>query len=127
MAGSPLSGPTRLDGQIALITGAAGGIGRAVVAAFCEAGADVIATDIVADGGEFPSESVSYRRYDVTSRGNRGADRRRAEEARQDRHSGAVRRHHRPHAAARSTDEEWESIFAVNVVASSTRRASCSR
>ena len=38
MVGSPLSGPSRLDGQTALITGAAGGIGRAVVAAFCEAG-----------------------------------------------------------------------------------------
>lgn len=67
MAGSPLSGPARLDGQVALVTGAAGGIGRAVVAAFCEAGAEVIAVDIAPEGGAFPPQA-RYRRCDVTDR-----------------------------------------------------------
>lgn len=41
-----------LDGAIALVTGAAGGIGRATVAALREAGAEVIATDLsVPEGG----------------------------------------------------------------------------
>lgn len=53
----------RLDNSIALVTGAGGGIGRAVVAALAEAGATVIATDIQ------PEASIAgaawYRRLDV--------------------------------------------------------------
>ena len=116
MAGSPLSGPSRLNGQTALITGAAGGIGRAVVAAFCEAGADVIATDIVADGGKFP-ERATYRRCDVTDRA--------ATEAMIDDElkkrgkidilvlcAGTIANTPLP----QSTDEEWERIFDVNLM-----------
>jgi 3-oxoacyl-[acyl-carrier protein] reductase len=116
MAGSPLSGPARLDGQVALITGAAGGIGRSVVNAFCEVGADVIAVDIVADGGSFPAKA-SYRRCDVTDRA--------ATEALID---GEIRQRSRIDILvlcagtiantplAQSTDDEWERIFAVNVM-----------
>jgi 3-oxoacyl-[acyl-carrier protein] reductase len=116
MVGSPLSGPSRLDGQTALITGAAGGIGRAVVAAFCEAGADVIATDIVADGGKFP-ERATYRRCDVT---NRAATEALIDDELRKRGSidilvlcaGTISNAPLQH----STDEEWEKIFAVNVM-----------
>ncbi len=42
--GAPATGP--LDGRIALVTGAADGIGRATVAAFAQAGAQVMVTDV---------------------------------------------------------------------------------
>ena len=40
-----LSGPPGLAGQVALITGGAGGMGRAIAKVFTAAGARVIATD----------------------------------------------------------------------------------
>ncbi len=55
----------RLDDTIALVTGAAGGIGRAVCAAMSEAGATVLATDLARDAS-VPG-TVSYRRHDVSS------------------------------------------------------------
>lgn len=54
----------RLDDTLALVTGAAGGIGRAVCAALAEAGATVWGTDI-ATHADIPGASV-YRRHDVT-------------------------------------------------------------
>ncbi|MCS7002835.1 MAG: SDR family NAD(P)-dependent oxidoreductase, partial [Dehalococcoidia bacterium] len=53
----------RLDGRVAVVTGAGGGIGRAIVAAFRDVGARVVALDRVvaeldalvgADGAAFP-------------------------------------------------------------------------
>ena len=55
----------RLDDTVALVTGAAGGIGRAVCAALQDSGATVIATDL-ADLRELAGSSV-YMRHDVTS------------------------------------------------------------
>jgi 3-oxoacyl-[acyl-carrier protein] reductase len=116
MAGSPLSGPSRLDGQTALITGAAGGIGRAVVSAFCDAGAEVIATDIVADGGKLP-ERATYRRCDIT---DRVATEAMIDEEMKKRGkidilvlcAGTIANTPLP----QSTDEEWERIFDVNLM-----------
>jgi NAD(P)-dependent dehydrogenase (short-subunit alcohol dehydrogenase family) len=42
----------RFAGQVALVTGASGGMGRATARAFAAAGAQVIAADIAIDGGE---------------------------------------------------------------------------
>ena len=116
MVGSPLSGPPRLDGQIALVTGGAGGIGRAVVSALSAAGAKVFATDIVDEFGDLPPNAV-YEKCDVTSRV--------ATETLIDKiladfgsiHilvlcAGTISNKH----LQESTDEEWNAIFDVNVM-----------
>ena len=56
---------TGLTGQIALVTGAGGGIGRAICAAMTEAGATVYATDLAETGDGI--EAAHYLRHDVTS------------------------------------------------------------
>ena len=54
-----------LDNTIALVTGAAGGIGRAVCATMTNAGAKVIATDIADKPDDLLAEA--YYKHDVTS------------------------------------------------------------
>lgn len=55
----------RLDGTVALVTGASGALGRAIVAAMMASGARVIGTDIV----DVPPDSGvdAWMRHDVTS------------------------------------------------------------
>jgi len=60
--------PIQLNDTIALVTGAAGGIGRAVCAALSEAGATVVATDIAPEAS-VPG-AVAYRQHDVASVGD---------------------------------------------------------
>ncbi|GAA3000361.1 SDR family oxidoreductase [Streptomyces drozdowiczii] len=48
----------RFSGQLVLVTGAAGGIGRATALAFAEAGARVVAVDRNAEGAERTAESA---------------------------------------------------------------------
>ena len=55
-----------LENTIALVTGAAGGIGRAVCTTMTEAGAKVIATDIADKPGGLAAEA--YYKHDVTSK-----------------------------------------------------------
>lgn len=116
MAGSPLSGSPRLDGQVALITGAAGGIGRAVVAALCEAGAEVIAVDIAADASQLPPRA-RYRRCDVTDRATTEAmiDEELKSAGKIDilvLCAGTIANT----PLAQSTDDEWRSILDVNLM-----------
>jgi NAD(P)-dependent dehydrogenase (short-subunit alcohol dehydrogenase family) len=47
------------DGKVALVTGAAGGMGRATAQAFAAAGAQVVVADIAADGGEETAEKIN--------------------------------------------------------------------
>jgi 3alpha(or 20beta)-hydroxysteroid dehydrogenase len=56
----------RLDGKVAIVTGAAGGIGQAVVELFAKEGATVFATDIATPPKPYPAgvEAISH---DVTS------------------------------------------------------------
>jgi glucose 1-dehydrogenase len=46
------------DGKVALVTGAAGGMGRATAQAFAAAGAQVVAADIAAEGGAETAEQI---------------------------------------------------------------------
>ena len=54
-----------LPETVAVVTGAAGGIGRAVVRALKDAGASVIATDLAPDASIDGADH--YLRHDVTS------------------------------------------------------------
>jgi NAD(P)-dependent dehydrogenase (short-subunit alcohol dehydrogenase family) len=57
---------SRLEGRVALVTGALRGIGRAIVERFVEEGARVLAVDLDEDGGGVGSDRLLYRRLDVT-------------------------------------------------------------
>jgi 2-hydroxycyclohexanecarboxyl-CoA dehydrogenase len=63
----------KLDNKLALVTGAASGIGRATAQAFAEAGADVVLTDINKEAGEAAAAGIcdqghqaSFVQLDVT-------------------------------------------------------------
>ena len=111
---APPSGPPSLRGQVAFITGGAGGMGRAIAQTFQAAGARVVATDL-ADSLEIGAD-IEYRRCDVTSR----AETESVVDAVIARHgrvdilvlcAGIIART----PLAHSTDEEWDSILSVNV------------
>lgn len=109
-----LSGPAVLEGQVALITGGAGGMGRAISNVFQKAGATVIATDRSAH--EDLGAGIQYRQYDVTSRAetDRVIDAVIAEHGKIDilvLCAGIIART----PLGDSTDEEWDAIMQVNV------------
>ena len=63
-----------LDGRVALVTGAASGMGRAMALAFADAGADLLIADIKADGLKTTGDEIAALgrralevRCDVTS------------------------------------------------------------
>ena len=109
-----LSGPANLEGQVALITGGAGGMGRAIAKAFKEAGARVVATDRAEK--EDIGEGIEYRRYDVTSRSetDQVIDAVIAAHGKVDilvLCAGIIART----PLGESSDEEWDDILSVNV------------
>jgi 3-oxoacyl-[acyl-carrier protein] reductase len=113
----PISGQAKLDGKIALVTGAAGGIGREVVKTLGEAGATVIATDIAAGHPIAERSNIQYIPYDVTSRPQ--TDQLVAEIVAEYGRidilvlcAGTIANT----PIADSTDAEWESIWRVNVM-----------
>ncbi len=109
-----MSGPSDLSGQVAFITGGAGGMGRAISAAFAAAGAKVIATDRAAK--EDLGAGIEYLQYDVTSRAETDA----VMDAVIAKHgkidilvlcAGIIART----PLGDSTDDEWDAIMNVNV------------
>ena len=99
---------------MALITGGAGGMGRAIAKAFKEAGARVVATDRA--GKEDIGEGIEYRRYDVTSRSetDQVIDAVLAAHGKVDilvLCAGIIART----PLGESSDEEWDDILSVNV------------
>src|SRR3954469_16318968 len=54
------TGPFRLDGKVALITGAARGQGEAEARLFADAGARVVLTDVLVDEGKATAASIGY-------------------------------------------------------------------
>jgi 3-oxoacyl-[acyl-carrier protein] reductase len=110
-----MSGPATLTGQVALITGGAGGMGRAIAKVFKAAGAQVVATDLAEH--EPIGAGIEYRRYDVTSRAetDRVIDQVLADHGRVDilvLCAGVIART----PLAKSTDEEWSAMLSVNVL-----------
>jgi len=109
-----LSGPANLQGQVALITGGAGGMGRAIARAFRAAGAQVVATDRAEH--EDIGEGIAYRQYDVTSRAqtDRLVDAVIATHGKVDilvLCAGTIART----PLAESSDAEWDAILDVNL------------
>src|SRR5688500_6305837 len=108
-----LSGPASLEGQVALITGGAGGMGRAIATVFKAAGARVVATDRAEHEDIGPG--IQYRRYDVTSQAetDQVIDAVVAEHGKVDTLvlcAGIIART----PLGDSTDEEWDAIMSVN-------------
>ena len=110
-----MSGPPSLAGQVALITGGSGGMGRAIAKVFNAAGARVVATDLAKHEDLGPG--IEYRRYDVTSRAetDRVIDSMIADHGKIDilvLCAGIIART----PLSTSTDEEWNSMLSVNVL-----------
>jgi NAD(P)-dependent dehydrogenase (short-subunit alcohol dehydrogenase family) len=105
-----------LEGKVAIVTGAAGGIGSAVVAALTGAGAAVVAVDLDAAVADLEAERVAALQADVSTADSA----QRGVALARERFGGvdilvnnAARFLLKP--LVETSDEEWDGLFASNV------------
>jgi len=112
----------KLEGQIAIITGGAKGIGYGICEVFCQHGATVVIWDVI-DQGEQTAETIranggniSFRKTDITNR----EDVKAAAQAAFDQHgkidilinnAGIIR----DRSFMKMSDNEWDSVISVNL------------
>ena len=121
---SPVLDAFRLDGKVAIVTGASSGLGVAFAQALAEAGADVALGARRADRLEETKQLVEA----AGRRGDRGADRRRraprtasalvdaaVAAVRPRRHPGQQRGRRHRGAATRETPEQFRSVIDINL------------
>lgn len=110
------------EGSVAVVTGAAGGIGAAIVSALAAAGVGVAAwdlpgSDLSAAAAECEAAGVPFRaiEVDVTSREDTAEAARQASELGPVRYAVNVAGIDRLRPTVEMPPEEWRAIFAVNV------------
>ena len=111
-----------LDGQVAIVTGGAKGIGRGICEVFCKHGATVISWDII-DEGQLTADTIaaqggkiSFRKTDITNREavKKAVAEAHAQHGRIDiliNNAGIIR----DRSFAKMTDDEWDSVINVNL------------
>jgi Dehydrogenases with different specificities (related to short-chain alcohol dehydrogenases) len=107
-----------LDGKVAIVTGAAHGIGRAIAEAFAQAGAHVVIADIDESAGQSAAASLpntTFVRADVASPSDTAAVVEAAARltGRVDVLCNNAAYLGAAHASLEATDEEWERCFSV--------------
>jgi len=112
----------RLDGQVAIITGGARGIGEGICRVFCNAGATVALWDVLDSGQETADNiaatggKISFHKVDVTNRATvqEAVDALMAEHGRIDiliNNAGVIR----DRSFMKMTEEEWNMVINVNI------------
>ncbi|KAI2793550.1 4-formylbenzenesulfonate dehydrogenase TsaC1/TsaC2 [Penicillium oxalicum] len=115
------SSGSRLQGKVAIVTGAGSGFGAAIARRYGEEGAKVLVADINVQGGEQVaaqnSSDLKFQRMDVTRREDWEAivDRAFSEFGRLDIVVNNAGTSYRNKPTVEVTEDEWERVFNVNV------------